>query len=149
MAKTVKMLVQISGTRNGKDWPAPGETISVGDDEAETLIRNGQATTGKTQDENALADVLGVETAANLSTKEGQASVRAQLSPAAHANEEQAFHVPVLPGEKAAAEKAQEDADKANKDLGVPVAENVDLRGDEEAPGESKEAKATAKKADK
>lgn len=131
--KTVKMLVRISGTRDGKDWPAPGETISLPDDEADLLIRNGQAAPPRKQEEDALADVLGVETAANLSTKEGRASVRAQLSPAPHANEEQAFHVPVLPGEESAAEAGQKAVDEANKDLGVPD-ENKDLRGDEGAP---------------
>lgn len=132
--KTVKMLVQISGTRDGKDWPAPGETISLPADEAEVLIKNGQAGAPKGETENALADVLGVETAANLSTREGQKSARAQLTPAPHADEEQAYHVPALPGEEAAAEAGQEAVDEANKDLGVPVDANKELRGEPGAP---------------
>jgi hypothetical protein len=39
----VTMLRQVSGTRDGVDWPAPGESIDVPDDEAESLIGNGLA----------------------------------------------------------------------------------------------------------
>lgn len=39
----VTMRRQISGTRDGVDWPAPGETIDVPDDEAATLIALGHA----------------------------------------------------------------------------------------------------------
>jgi superfamily II DNA or RNA helicase len=35
---TVKMLAKISGTRNGLDWPDPGETIELPDAEAEQLV---------------------------------------------------------------------------------------------------------------
>ena len=34
----VTMLRQLSGTRDGVDWPAPGESIDLTDDEAATLI---------------------------------------------------------------------------------------------------------------
>lgn len=34
----VKMRGQISGTRDGKDWPAPGEVIDLPDAEAVQLI---------------------------------------------------------------------------------------------------------------
>lgn len=34
----VKMLTQMSGTRNGDDWPPAGTTIELPADEAETLI---------------------------------------------------------------------------------------------------------------
>lgn len=37
----VKMRAQISGTRDGADWPAPGDTIDVTDDEAAMLVANG------------------------------------------------------------------------------------------------------------
>lgn len=40
---TVKMVRQISGSRDGKDWPKPGETIDVPADEAKQLIANGNA----------------------------------------------------------------------------------------------------------
>lgn len=39
----VKMRHQISGTRDGVAWPAPGEEIDLPDDEAVTLLRQGMA----------------------------------------------------------------------------------------------------------
>lgn len=60
----VKMRVQISGTRDGKDWPAPGQMLTVSDAEAADLIRNGMAVDPAAKPvEDASADVLGVETA--------------------------------------------------------------------------------------
>ena len=37
MAK-VQIVAVISGTRNGNEWPAPGELLEVGEDEAAQLI---------------------------------------------------------------------------------------------------------------
>ena len=37
----VRMLVRISGTRNGAKWPDPGETLDVSAGEAEDLERIG------------------------------------------------------------------------------------------------------------
>lgn len=42
MAK-VKMKFQITGTRDGVDWPSPGETIDVPADEAASLVAQGVA----------------------------------------------------------------------------------------------------------
>lgn len=39
----VEMKTQISGTRNGKDWPAPGGVVDLPEDEAEGLVANGMA----------------------------------------------------------------------------------------------------------
>lgn len=39
----ITMRRQISGTRDGVDWPAPGETIDVPDEEAASLIALGHA----------------------------------------------------------------------------------------------------------
>lgn len=39
----VTMTRHISGTRDGVDWPAPGESIDVPDEEAASLIANGLA----------------------------------------------------------------------------------------------------------
>lgn len=36
--RKVKMLVEISGTRDGQRWPARGEVATVPSDEAERLI---------------------------------------------------------------------------------------------------------------
>ena len=43
---TVTMCRRISGKRNGRDWPNPGETIEVSEDEARTLDRLGLADSG-------------------------------------------------------------------------------------------------------
>jgi len=109
--KKVRLVVKISGARDGKDWPNPGETISLPEDEANQLLRNGQAAELNPPEENALADALGVEVAL------GNKSIRSQLKPAPHADEVQAYHVPVLPGEVPAAEEGQEAVDETNKDL--------------------------------
>ncbi len=42
---------QISGTRDGKSWPAPGTEIDLPDAEAEGLVKNGTAI--RADDENA------------------------------------------------------------------------------------------------
>ena len=39
----VTMIRKVSGTRDGADWPEPGETIDVPDEEAASLISNGLA----------------------------------------------------------------------------------------------------------
>lgn len=39
----VIMQARISGTRDGEDWPAPGESIDLPDDEAVQLLATGQA----------------------------------------------------------------------------------------------------------
>lgn len=39
----VRLTTQISGTRNGADWPIPGSVVDLPDAEAKDLIRAGQA----------------------------------------------------------------------------------------------------------
>lgn len=39
----VKMIVSITGTRNGQDWPAAGETVDLPDAEARDLVAGGLA----------------------------------------------------------------------------------------------------------
>lgn len=39
----VKLTVQISGTRDGEPWPAPGASMDLPADEAVALINNGMA----------------------------------------------------------------------------------------------------------
>ena len=39
----VRMTRQMTGTRDGQDWPAPGETIDVDASEARQLVANGVA----------------------------------------------------------------------------------------------------------
>ena len=39
----VEMTTQISGTRNGEEWPAPGALLEVPDHEGESLVLAGYA----------------------------------------------------------------------------------------------------------
>lgn len=41
--QVVRMLVGISGTRDGADWPPRGGTVALPDDEAAALVRAGMA----------------------------------------------------------------------------------------------------------
>jgi len=43
MARTVVLRGQISGTRNGKDWPAPGTRLELDDAEADGLVQGQMA----------------------------------------------------------------------------------------------------------
>lgn len=43
------MTVQMSGTRNGDDWPAKGTSIALPTAEAEALIACGNAVAGKVE----------------------------------------------------------------------------------------------------
>jgi hypothetical protein len=56
----VTMKAGIAGTRNGEDWPAPGGSIDLPQDEAELLVANGLAVL----DESTHANKAAVETAA-------------------------------------------------------------------------------------
>ena len=48
----VKMRHQMSGTRDGADWPAPGEEIALPAEEAAALCGNGMAEPVDTRDED-------------------------------------------------------------------------------------------------
>jgi hypothetical protein len=109
--KKVRLVAQISGARDGKDWPKPGTVVSLPKDEADTLVRHGQAAEVNPPEENTLADALGVELAT------GNKSIRSQLNPPPHADETHAYHVPPLPGEVPAAEEGQKAVDETNADL--------------------------------
>jgi hypothetical protein len=129
--KKVKMLVKISGSHDGKDWPEIGDEVTLPATEADAMIRNGMAApAGASVQENAMLDAPGVETAADLGTEKGQKSVRLQMDPPPHADEPDAFHVPAMPGEQAAAEAGQAEVDKANEELlgKETVAENKAVR---------------------
>jgi len=56
----VIMRARITGTRNGVEWPAPGEPVDLPQDEAELLVANGLAVA----DESKPAKKVAVETAA-------------------------------------------------------------------------------------
>ncbi len=57
----VVMVAKISGTRNGVDWPEPGESIELDADEAVQLLNGGLAK--PTADVETAAVVSDVETA--------------------------------------------------------------------------------------
>lgn len=69
MSRSVRLVRHISGTRDGKLWPKPGEYLEVPDQEADELIAIGIAADDSVEEE-AVADVHNVEKAvANRSVK--------------------------------------------------------------------------------
>jgi hypothetical protein len=144
--KKVKMLVKISGSHDGEDWPGIGGEVNLPADEADRLVRNGMATPADLDTENAILDATGVETAtADTGSHEGQKSVRLQMNPAPHADEAHAYHVPPVPGEHAAAEAAQVEVDEVNKEVqGEAVTEaNIAIRNGERPETDAPKATAT------
>jgi hypothetical protein len=74
----VKMIASITGTRNGQDWPAAGETVDLPDAEARDLVAGGLAVE---LDKKATA---AVETAAvEAPETAAEAKPRARKAPAA------------------------------------------------------------------
>lgn len=61
----VRMLVTVSGTRDGADWPARGEILSCSEDEAASLIAAGLAEEG----DEAIAPVAAPLTTGKAPTK--------------------------------------------------------------------------------
>lgn len=60
----ILMVARISGTRNGMDWPAPGEMVDLPDNEAAQLVRAGLGKPAVAPEpETAVADAVGVEMA--------------------------------------------------------------------------------------
>lgn len=49
----VQMLATITGTRDGEDWPVAGESVTLPDDEAQSLINAGLAVPAKARAESA------------------------------------------------------------------------------------------------
>lgn len=61
----VRMTVNVSGTRDGKDWPRMGSVMEMADVEALEYIRSGMATpVTVAREERAVIDVSEVETRA-------------------------------------------------------------------------------------
>jgi len=46
----IVMTGEMSGTRNGEDWPERGTLVDLPEDEAQTLVRNGMAREHGTKD---------------------------------------------------------------------------------------------------
>lgn len=126
MSKKVRLLAQISGSRDGQPWPAAGNFVTVTDDEADTLVRNGQAAVDEVQEENALLDTHPELAIANRSVAgEEAADERLAEKPAPHADEPAAYHVPELPGERAAAEAGQKVVDEKQAEDGAQRVESA------------------------
>lgn len=61
----VKLFGQISGSRNGQEWPKPGTIVDLPDDEAQALVRQCMAVELDDEDAKApVSDFGKVETAA-------------------------------------------------------------------------------------
>lgn len=67
----VTMQHQISGTRNGQDWPPPGETIDLPDDEAAILIATGAACATETDSPAPVESAAVAEDTETATTKTG------------------------------------------------------------------------------
>lgn len=65
----IQLKVQISGTRNGDDWPAPGSIVDLPDDESIALLASGSAIPVEPDVETADAPAADVETADAKATK--------------------------------------------------------------------------------
>lgn len=52
----ITMVAEITGLRDGKPWPARGESITVPDDEAEVMIANNLAKKYEKADESVAAE---------------------------------------------------------------------------------------------
>jgi hypothetical protein len=80
----VTMKVQISGTRDGQDWPAPGTSIDLPDDEAAQLLALGLATEGSDDDHQPATDS---DSAPAASPAEPEADTDSDSAPAAAPDE--------------------------------------------------------------
>lgn len=120
---TVRLVGKISGTRDGEDWPNPGETIALPEDEANALLASGIAV--KPEVETATATTAGVETATvrgNQPLRQTAATAKAEADAIA-----------------AAKAKAEADAQEA-------AAKRLEDQAKETAAAADAEAKAAAKK---
>lgn len=102
--KTVRMLVNISGTRDGEDWPAKGQTLDAPAAEAADLIRMGIAA-DEDAAETATPDGSDIENA----TRQGNRSLRSQKAAEAKAAAE--AQAAAEADTKAAAAEAQQAAE--------------------------------------
>lgn len=89
--KTVLMTGQMSGTRNGANWPEPGTTVEVTDAEARSLIQGGMAVEPGTEGDKVMVPPAGVHTPGrtaygdvNLIAAPANASADPEAATAAH-----------------------------------------------------------------
>lgn len=92
MSPIVRMKSKISGTRDGSDWPAPGETLEVPEEEAAQLVAGGIAVIDA-EPETADAPTGEVETATtggkSLAAVRAKAQAEADAAAAAKAKQEE------------------------------------------------------------
>lgn len=119
MAPEIRMRALISGSRNGKKWPKPGQTLEVPEAEAAQLIAQGIAT-AVDQEETTTAPQINMETtvAGNVSlaaARKAEAALKANIeAELADAETKAKAEAERAEAEKAAAEaKAAEEAQKA------------------------------------
>lgn len=125
MAPTVRMRALISGSRNGKKWPKPGETIDVPEAEAAQLIAQGIAV-DPDHNETAVANTdteKAVAPTGNKSLASVRGEVKAALEQQAKADAEA----------KAAEEKAAAEA-QAKPDADAKAAEAAKVKAKTPAP---------------
>ncbi|MHC6176236.1 hypothetical protein [Glutamicibacter sp. X7] len=119
MAPEIRMRALISGSRNGKKWPKPGQTLEVPEAEAAQLIAQGIATAVEAE-ENTSAPKAKIETAVtgNVSlaaARKAEAELKAKIEAELAEAEAEA---------KAGAEaKAAEEAQKAEAEAKAKQAE--------------------------
>lgn len=77
---SIKLKVQISGTRNGEEWPAPGTVVDLPDDEAAALIAAGLAV--EPDDEEAAVAPAAEETSEPAATEETATAAAAEVETA-------------------------------------------------------------------
>ncbi|MGV2950881.1 hypothetical protein ACNPM8_01695 [Glutamicibacter sp. AGC46] len=125
MAPIVRMRALISGSRNGKKWPKPGETIDVPEAEAAQLIAQGIAA-APDRNESAVANI-DTEKAVAPAGNKSLASVRAEEKAAAEAQAKADADA------KAAEEKAAAEA-QAKADADAKAAEAAKAKAQTPAP---------------
>ena len=112
---TVRMVGKISGTRDGKDWPAPGETIALPEEEATALLASGIAVKPDTETATASGVVETATTRGNqplrVSAAEAKAAADAQAAAKAQADADAQAAAAKLLEEQAKQTKADADAE--------------------------------------
>jgi hypothetical protein len=67
----VRMTVQVSGMRNGQEWPARGSVVDLPDTEAAELVRAGMAVpAGEPESETATPPTESTETRTAVTTEQ-------------------------------------------------------------------------------
>lgn len=120
--KTVKLVARISGTRDGKDWPAPGQTIALPEAEANQLLLNGMAVDPVVETATLTGQVETATTRGNQPLRQSAAQAKADA-------------------DAQAAAKAQAEADAQEAAAKLLEEQAAKTKADAEA-----EAKAAAKK---